>query len=358
MAIHFHSLAIKKITQQTTGCVTLTFAIPEALAPEFNFIQGQNLTLKTNIDGAEIRRSYSICSAPHEQELTVAVKKVTGGIFSTYVNDFLEEGMTIDILPPTGNFYTPLKKENKKSYVAFAAGSGITPIISIIKTTLITEPESNFTLVYSNKSFSSIIFLEELEGLKNKYVNRFNLINLLSRENADAAIFNGRIDKEKLASLAKLIRYASIDDFFICGPYEMIFCVKDFLVQQGIAEGHIHFELFTSPGQKQYNPTIEADFISSEKTSKVSIMADGRSLTFDVNYTGNSILVEALKYGADLPFACKAGVCCTCKARLVSGKVRMDVNWGLEKEEIEKGFILTCQSHPITDEVAIDFDDK
>lgn len=358
MAIHFHSLAIKKISQQTTGCVTLTFAVPEALAPEFKFIQGQSLTLKTNIDGAEIRRSYSICSAPHEQELTVAVKKVTAGVFSTYVNDFLREGMTIDVLPPTGNFYTPLKKENKKSYVAFAAGSGITPIISIIKTTLITEPESNFTLVYSNKTFNAVIFLEELEGLKNKYVNRFNLINLFSRENSDAAIFNGRIDKEKLASLAKLIRYAYIDDFFICGPHEMIFCVKEFLVQQGVAEGHIHFELFTAPGLRQHNPTIKSDFISSEKSSKVLITADGRSLTFDVNYTGNSILVEALKHGADLPFACKAGVCCTCKARLISGKVRMDVNWGLEKDEIEKGFILTCQSHPLTDEVAINFDDK
>jgi len=358
MAIHFHSLMIKKITPQTAGCVTLTFDVPEALATEFSFIQGQNLTLKTNIEGKEIRRSYSICSAPQEQELTVAVKKVAGGIFSTYVNDFLKAGMTIDVLPPTGSFYTPLKKENKKNYVAFAAGSGITPIISIIKTTLLTEPESSFTLVYSNKTFNSIIFLEELEGLKNKYVNRFNLINLFSRENLDAAIFNGRIDKDKLASLAKLIRYAAIDDFFICGPHEMIFCVKEFLVQQGVPEGHIHFELFTTPGQKQYNSTIESDFIAIEKSSKVSITADGRSLTFDVNYTGNSILVEALKHGADLPFACKAGVCCTCKARLVSGKVRMDVNWGLEKEEIEKGFILTCQSHPITDEVSIDFDDK
>ena len=358
MAIHFHSLMIKKIAPQTDGCVTLTFDIPEALASEFSFIQGQNLTLKTIIDGEEIRRSYSICSAPQEQELTVAVKKVAGGIFSTYVNDILKAGMTIDVLPPTGNFYTALKKENKKNYVAFAAGSGITPIISIIKATLLSEPESNFTLLYSNKTFNSVIFLEELEGLKNKYVNRFNLINLFSRENADAAIFNGRITNEKLANLSKLIQYKSIDDFFICGPAEMIFCVKDFLVERGVNEGNIHFELFTAPGQQQHKPTIEADFISSEKSSRISIMADGRSLTFDVNHTGNSILVEALNHGADLPFACKAGVCCTCKARLVSGKVHMDVHWGLEPDEIEKGFILTCQSHPLTDEVTIDFDDK
>ncbi len=358
MAIHFHSLMIKKITQLTDGCVTLTFEVPEALAPKYSFIQGQTLTLKTNIDGKEIRRSYSICSAPQEQELTVAVKKVGGGIFSTYVNDFLKAGMTIDVLPPTGNFYTPLKKENKKNYVAFAAGSGITPIISIIKTSLFTEPESNFTLVYSNKTFNSIIFLEELEGLKNKFVDRFNLINLLSRENADAAIFNGRINKEKLADLSKLIRYSSIDDFFICGPAEMIFCVKAFLEERGVNEGQIHFELFTAPGQKQNISTIEPGYIASEKSSRVSITTDGRSLTFDVNYTGNSILVEALQHGADLPFACKAGVCCTCKARLVSGKIRMDVNWGLEADEIEKGFILTCQSHPLTDEVSINFDDK
>ena len=358
MAIHFHSLLIKKVTQQTASCVTLTFDVPEALAPEFSFTQGQNLTLKTDIEGKEIRRSYSICSAPQEQELTVAVKRVAGGIFSTYVNDFLKAGMTIDVLPPTGKFNTPLKKENKKNYVAFAAGSGITPIISIIKTTLLTEPESNFTLVYSNKTFNSIIFLEELEGLKNKYVNRFNLINLFTREYSDAAIFNGRIDKEKLGSLSKIIQYSNTDEFFICGPHEMIFCVKDFLVQLAVPEDHIHFELFTIPGQKQHNTTIESNYIASEKNSKVSITADGRSLTFDVNYTGNSILVEALKHGADLPFACKAGVCCTCKARLISGKVRMDVNWGLEADEIEKGFILTCQSHPLTDEVSINFDDK
>lgn len=356
MALHFHPLLIKKITQQTADCVTLSFEIPAFLKEDFHFIQGQNITLRAYINDKEIRRTYSICTAPYENELTIAIKKVPGGVFSTYANNYLQAGMTIEVLPATGKFYTSLNTGNKKNYVAFAAGSGITPIISIIKSTLAIESESNFTLVYSNKTFNSIIFLEELEGLKNQYLKRFNFINLLSREITDAAIFDGRINKEKLAELSKLIRYSATDEFFICGPEAMIFCVKDFLMLLGIPASKIHFELFNTPGQKQTIAGNEPIFLSNKNNSKVTIKADGRSLSFDVNYTGNSILDEALKHGADLPFACKGGVCCTCRAKLISGKVSMDVNWGLESDEIKKGFILTCQSHPLTDTVTIDFD--
>ncbi len=356
MAVHFHLLTVKKIIKETPDCVRIIFDVPAALKNEFEFIHGQNVTLKTVIDGEEVRRSYSICTAPHEKELAVAVKKVAGGKFSTYANEYLQNGMAIEVLSPTGKFNTPLKKENKKNYVAFTAGSGITPIISIIKTTLATEPASTFTLVYSNRSRSSIIFFEELEGLKNKYLQRFHLINMLSREKTDAAINYGRINTEKLTTLTRLINYKLTDEFFICGPQVMIFCVKDFLEQQGIDKKKIHFELFAAVKKTNIHQPQHVVSQYSTPKSSISIKSDGRSFYFDLAFDSSSILDAALKEGADLPFACKGGVCCTCKAKLIEGEVAMDVNWGLEQEEAARGFILTCQSHPITEKVVIDFD--
>lgn len=358
MAIHFHPLSVKEIRKQTADCVAVTFYIPEALKPDFTFVQGQNITLKTSINGEEVRRSYSICSAPFENELTVAVKKVADGKFSTYANEQLRKGDVIEVLPPTGKFNTALNSANNKNYLAFAAGSGITPVISIIKTTLQTEPKSSFTLVFANRNKASIIFFEELEGLKNKYLQRFNLINLLTREQTDADIFFGRINNEKLSQLNKLVNYNEQHEFFLCGPEEMIFCIKDFLVAKGIDNRKIHFELFNTPGNERKNKSTESKTAAGKKTSIVQITVDGRSMEFPMNSAGNSILEEALKLGADLPFACKGGVCCTCKAKLLEGKVEMDVNWGLEQEEIERGFILTCQSHPVTEKVVIDFDER
>ncbi|MBL0356373.1 MAG: phenylacetate-CoA oxygenase/reductase subunit PaaK [Chitinophagaceae bacterium] len=358
MAIHFHPLAVKAIRKQTEDCVAVTFNIPDALKQDFVFVQGQNVTLKTIINGEEVRRSYSICSAPFENELTVAVKKVADGKFSTYANEQLQQGDIIEVLPPTGKFNTELNCSNQKNYLAFAAGSGITPIISIIKTTLQQEPQSNFTLVFTNRNKASIIFFEELEGLKNKYLQRFNLINLLTREQTDADIFFGRINNEKLGQLNKLINYSEQDEFFICGPETMIFCVKDFLATRGIDNRKIHFELFTTPGNDRVNKNSENKTTAENTTSIVQITVDGRRMEFPMKSEGNSILEEALKLGADLPFACKGGVCCTCKAKLLEGNVAMDVNWGLEQEEIERGFILTCQSHPVTEKVVIDFDER
>ena len=357
MAVHFHTLKIKTIKKETSDCVSITFNIPEELETIFAFEQGQNITLKKNIGGEELRRSYSICSAPFEKELKVAVKKVTDGKFSCYANDVLKEGDAIEVLPPTGKFNTKLKASNNNQYAAFAAGSGITPILSIIKTTLQTEPQSSFTLVFGNRSRSSIIFFEELEALKNIYLQRFNFINILSREKTDTTINYGRIDKQKLSDLNKIINYNSIDDYFICGPEEMIFCVKDFLEQSGIDKKKIHFELFTTPGQKKIKEQT-TDSKNSLAKSKVTIMADGRSFDFDLAFNSATILDAALQHSADLPFACKGGMCCTCKAKLVEGKVAMDVNWGLEDEEVKQGFILTCQSHPLTEKVVIDFDIK
>ncbi|MEO7308356.1 MAG: 1,2-phenylacetyl-CoA epoxidase subunit PaaE [Ferruginibacter sp.] len=359
MAVHFHKLQVKEVRQETTDCVSIEFTVPPALQHDFVFEQGQNITIKKEIDGEEIRRSYSICSAPFENELRVAVKKVDGGKFSDYANSDLKAGDELDILPPTGKFNTKLKSENVKQYLAFAAGSGITPVISIIKTSLQTEAGSSFTLVFGNRGRSSIIFFEELEGLKNKYLNRFNFINILSREKTDAPINSGRIDLNKLTELNKLIDYKNTDDFFICGPEEMIFCVKEFLEATGIEQKKIHFELFTTPGQKQLAVGKKQLAVTSDTPkSKITIKLDGRSFDFELGFNGENILDAALKQGADLPFACKGGVCCTCKARLLEGEVEMEVNWGLEQEEVEQGFILTCQSHPITEKVVVDFDIK
>ena len=359
MAVHFHKLKVKEVKEETPDCVSIAFEIPENLKTDFLFEQGQNITIKKEIEGEEIRRSYSICSSPFENELRVAVKKVEGGKFSSFANTDLKAGDELDILPPTGKFNTKLNAQNAKQYLAFAAGSGITPVISIIKTTLQTEPASSFTLVFGNRGRHSIIFFEELEGLKNKYLNRFNFINILSREKTDAPINTGRIDTQKLTELNKLIDYKTIDEFFICGPEKMIFCVKEFLEASSIKQNKIHFELFTTPGQK--NPSVvsrESSVESSGPKSKITVKLDGRSFDFDLGFDSENILDAALKQGADLPFACKGGVCCTCKAKLLEGEVEMDVNWGLEQEEVEQGYILTCQSHPKTEKVVVDFDIK
>ncbi|MBL0146965.1 MAG: phenylacetate-CoA oxygenase/reductase subunit PaaK [Chitinophagaceae bacterium] len=359
MSLHFYPLKVKAIKKETSDCVSIVFDVPQNLQSNFKYTQGQNLTLRKTINGEDVRRSYSICTAPHENEVKVAVKKVDGGLFSTFANNELQIGDILDVMPPTGKFYTALNINNKKNYLAIAAGSGITPILGIIKATLKTEPQSNFTLVYGNKNQQSIVFFEELEALKNMYINRFVFINILSRERLDTALNVGRINKEKLKELGKLIKYENIDEAFICGPEEMIFCSKDFLEEKGIDKKKIHFELF---GTVRNKLAIDKEQLTKEKTtvakSNITIKLDGRSFDFTLSYNDENILDAALKQGADLPYACKGGMCCTCKAKLLQGEVTMDVSWGLEQEEIEQGFILTCQSHPKTEKVVVDFDVK
>jgi ring-1,2-phenylacetyl-CoA epoxidase subunit PaaE len=357
MAVHFHSLKIKEVIKETADCVSVSFIVPEELSDVFLFKEGQNITIKKNIKGEEVRRSYSICNAPHEKELKVAIKKVEGGLFSTYANDELKAGNNLDVLPPTGRFTS---KDKEGNYLAIAAGSGITPIISIIKHTLKTQPNSSFTLIFGNKIRGSIIFFEEIEGLKNKYMQRFNCINILSRERTDAAINYGRINTEKLGALKHLLNFTTFDAAYICGPEEMIFAASAFLEKEGVAKNNIHFELFSSPGNKQEtvgNKQIAKEIDNSPK-SNITIKLDGRTFDFTLGYKADCILDAALAQGADLPYACKGGVCCTCRAKLVEGKVHMDINYALEEEEIAQGFILTCQSHPLTEKVVIDFDVK
>jgi len=356
---HFHKLKIKEVRRETGDCVSVLFDIPEELKDKFLFNQGQSLTMRTTIDGEEVRRTYSICSAPFDNEWRVAIKRVEGGLFSCLANDNLRAGDELEVMPPVGKFYVELSPANKKNYLAFAAGSGITPVISIIKTTLRTEPLSRFTLVYGNRNRGSIIFFEELEALKNNYVDRFNFINILSRERTDTTIHFGRIDEAKLVDLSRLIDFNKIDETFVCGPEEMIFTVKSFLESKGIDHRRIHFELFTTPGEKKTITRSVEEKEDKGPKSNITVKLDGRSFDFDLSMTSDiSILDAALKQGADLPYACKGGVCCTCKARLIQGEVMMDVHWGLEQEEIEEGFILTCQSHPKTEKVVVDFDIK
>lgn len=358
MAVHFHPLTVKHIKKETADCVSISFNIPETLMPVFAYREGQNITIRTAIGGEEVRRSYSVCTAPHENELRVAVKKLKGGLFSSFANDVLKAGDTLEVLPPTGKFNAKLHPGKKAGYLAIAAGSGITPVLSIIKHTLNTQPDSSFTLIYGNRDRNSIIFFEELEGLKNKYIQRFNFINILSREKTDTDIFFGRITEQKLDLLSKLVAYNSFDEIYLCGPEEMVFTSSNYFKQLGIKEEKIHFELFTSPGQQKAASTANLTEENTGPASEVTIKLDGRSIDFKLGYNSSSLLDAALQQGADLPYACKGGVCATCRAKLVEGKVNMDINYALEKEEIEQGFILTCQSHPRSEKLVVDFDIK
>ncbi len=359
MSTHFHELKIIEIVKETAECVSVCFSIPDNLKELFLYKEGQNLTIKKIIAGEEVRRSYSICSAPYENNLKIAIKKVDGGLFSTFANEALRINDTLNVMPPSGKFNAHLNASAYPNYLAIAAGSGITPVISIIKHTLNTQQDSQFTLIYGSKNRSSVIFFEELESLKNKYMERFTFINILSREKTDADIFYGRIDENKLVALNKLVDYNNFAAAYLCGPEAMIFSSEEFLEKKGIAKNNIHFELFTTPGQKNNTQNIkEETIVSTGPKSNVTIKLDGRIVSFDLSYNGNNILDAALQEGADLPYACKGGVCCTCRAKLVEGKVKMDVNYALEPEELEQGFILTCQSHPTTEKVVIDFDIK
>ncbi len=353
----FHPLTIKEIRRETPECVSILFDIPENLKEEYRFEAGQNVTIKLHLGSDEVRRSYSICSSPHEGELRVAVKLLEGGKFSSHANESLKEGDTVHVLPPTGKFKTKLK-DTAANYLAFAAGSGITPVISIIKSVLKNEPGSHFTLVYGNRTRGSIIFKEQLEAIKNKYMDRFAMHHILSREQADADVYCGRIDNNKLELLSKyLIDIKAVDHIFLCGPEEMIFTTRDWLQEHGVSKEKIHFELFTVPGEKASAKTTAAKSATVE-TSNIIIKLDGVSLPFSLPYEGLSILDGALQKGADLPFACKGGVCATCRAKLISGKVEMDNNYALEDDELAAGYILTCQSHPRSSDVHIDFDAK
>lgn len=356
MTPKFHSLQIADVRKETEDTVSIAFEVPTALKSDYSFLPGQYLTLKAIINGADTRRSYSLCSAPFENEWRVAVKQVENGVFSTYANASLKAGDTMEVMTPTGNFCLKPDANAKKTYALFAAGSGITPILSIAKTALKEEPNSEVNLFYGNKNFNSIIFREEVEALKNTYMNRLRVVHVLSRESLGNQIQKGRINKEKCDDLFKaFLANDTIDAVYVCGPEEMILGVKDSMLENGVDEKAIHFELFTTPGVKKtadVAPSTEAAIASN-----VSIILDGDTIDLALNSDGETILDAAQRAGADLPFACKGGVCCTCKAKIMEGTAKMDVNYALEKDEVEAGYILTCQAHPTSEKLIVSFDE-
>lgn len=359
MAKHFRTLTILDIRNETDECVSVAFHVPDEWKEEFKYLAGQNITIRSSIGGQDVRRSYSICSGPHENELRVAIKKVEGGLFSSHAHSKFEKGQQLEVLAPTGNFILSLDPTHKKHYVAFAAGSGITPVMSLLKTILKNEPFSSFTLVYGNQNRNSMIFREELMALKNDHPEKFQLIPVFSREKMEAPLFEGRIGSTKCEILFNsIIPFSTGHEFLLCGPAAMIFEIRNWLLGKGVAAGRIHFELFSDPGEVgiKEKKTIPAGKETPGSKSLVTIRLDGVSSDFQIPREGPTILEAAILGGADLPYACRAGVCATCRAKLVSGKVRMDQNYSLADEELEEGFILACQSHPVSDQLTIDFD--
>jgi ring-1,2-phenylacetyl-CoA epoxidase subunit PaaE len=357
----FYKLAVADIRPETRDTISIAFEVAEELRELFmNFRAGQHLALRVRLEGEELVRTYSICCAPQEQELRVAVKAQPYGRFSTYANTRLKVGDIVEVMPPAGHFSVPFDPAHRKHYLAFAAGSGITPIIALAKTALQTEPDSRVTLVYGNRSTQSMIFREQLEDLKNSYLGRFNLVPVMSREQTDIELFHGRIDQAKCRALfERWVNINSVDECFICGPEEMMREVTQALAAHGVDQSRIHFELFTTPGEvKQRQAQRQREAVGRDRTvSQITVRIDGQQVDFELAQNEASILEGGLAVGLELPFSCKGGVCSTCRAKVVVGEVEMDVNYALEDYEVEAGYVLTCQSYPLTERVVLDYDE-
>lgn len=359
----FHTLTVSEIRRETDEAVSIRLDVPEDLKETFRFEPGQYLTLRAKIDGEDIRRSYSICSGVNDNELRVAVKKVLDGRFSTFANEGLNEGDSLQVMPPEGRFTAPIDPVSAKHYLMIAAGSGITPILSLAKSYLEAEPNSTVTLIYGNRTAGSIIFLEALEDLKNLYPTRFSLIHVLSRQPRESALMNGRIDREKCAALfAGPVDATDADEVFLCGPLGMVSDAQAALNDAGVPDSRVHVELFTpADGAAEKAQQERANSMSEEdlaKQRKVTLIYDGIESDLRVATDGPPILDVAMENRADLPYSCKGGMCCTCRCKVLKGDVEMDVNYALTPEETEAGFVLACQAHPVSDDVLLDFDVK
>ncbi|MBC5764917.1 1,2-phenylacetyl-CoA epoxidase subunit PaaE [Ramlibacter albus] len=362
MALHFHPLKIKRVTPDAAGAAAITFDVPESLKKDFDFRPGQFLTLRAMIDGHDVRRNYSICSA-HQRydtdgEIEVGIKPVEGGVFSRWAVSHLREGTTLDVMPPDGRF--TLRAADARHRVGFAAGSGITPILSIISSTLAAEPDSRFTLVYCNQRVNTIMFNEALQDLKDRYTSRLTLIHLLSRQPTEVELLHGRLDEAKVRELLQALLPASdIDEAFICGPEGMIDGCERALHQAGVPRERVHTERFFTPGAPA--PTSAPRSIAREHPEQASheleVILDGKTHHLAMA-DGDRVLDVALEAGLDLPYSCKGGVCCTCRARVIEGKVEMEKNYTLEAAEMERGFVLTCQSRPLTKKVVVSYDER
>lgn len=357
MSVGFHALEIAEVQRETDDAISLRFALPDSLRETFRFAPGQHLTLRTEIDGEEVRRNYSLCVAPHEDALRVAIKRIAGGAFSTWANSSLHGGDVLDVMPPHGSFTWAFSPERAATYVGFAGGSGITPILSLLKAALTIEPESEFVLLYGNRASNSIMFLEELSALKNRFIDRLQIYHFLEEEEEEVELFNGRLDSAKIADvLQSLVNPAVIDAAFICGPGPMMDAAEAGLIAAGVAPENILIERFTVGDLSAAQLAAARALEQRAAGLKVQVTLDGRkrSLTFDADK--GSILENARAAGLPAPFACKAGVCATCRAKLVSGEVAMKANYGLSAQDVAQGYVLTCQAVPLTEDVVLDYD--
>jgi len=353
----FHNLSVKDIYKETDDCSVITFNVPAELETEFKFRQGQHLTLKADINGEDVRRSYSLCSGPVDGEWKVAVKKILGGKFSSFVNDSLQAGDTLEVMAPSGTFGVEVSPEKAKNYLFFAAGSGITPVLSMVKAHLASEPNSTCKLFYVNKTAKSIIFKEELEQLRNQYFGRFEIYYFLTKERRDIELFNGRFDDEKMAVLSKtFIDIPDTDEVFLCGPEKMVEFVSNYLVEAGLPKDLIHFELFVKGLSDEDIARQERLAKQNVEGTEVVIVDGGKEFEFTMTKEYDNILDAALGAGADLPFACKGGVCSTCKCEVLEGAIEMKINYALDDKEVSQNLVLSCQAVPTTDRVKVDFD--
>ncbi len=357
MSVSFHTLEIAEIVPETAEASSIRFRVPEELRETFKFKAGQHLTLKAEIQGEEIRRNYSLCVAPQDREVKVTVKRIEGGAFSTWANETLKAGDRIEVMPPHGSFTWDFEPGAANQYVGFAGGSGITPVVSLLKTALATEKDSRFTLFYGNRDSSSVIFLEELARLKNRFMGRLQVHHFLAEEYEDIDLFNGMLDREKVGDILEhMIDASEAAAFFICGPGPMMDAVEEALTAHGVAKDKIHIERFTA-GKPSAQQAAQVEALK-ERAKGVSMMVtlDGRKRRVVFDAEAGNILDSARAGGLPAPYACKAGVCATCRARVVSGDVEMAARYGLTDEEIAAGYILTCQSVPNGDGVEIDYD--
>ena len=353
----FFPLTISDIYKDTEDCSVITLEVPEQLKREFQYKQGQHLTLRAMIGNQDVRRSYSLCSSPLDKVWKVAVKKIDGGLFSTYANDSLKKGDTLDVMPPNGTFFKECNPSESKNYIAYAAGSGITPILSIIKTHLASEPGSTFKLFYLNKNVKSILFKEEIEALKNAFFNRFEIFYFLTKEHRDVPLMNGRFTQEKLQTIhSKLVDVNAINECFLCGPESMIFLVRDELIAAGMKAENIHYELFTAGNSNETQSHVKSVLEKKVEGTEVTIIDGGKEFHFTMSKEFDNILDGALAAGADLPFACKGGVCSTCRCKVVEGTAEMKVNYALDESELKRNFVLSCQAVPTTSRLVVDFD--
>jgi ring-1,2-phenylacetyl-CoA epoxidase subunit PaaE len=353
----FHPLTIASIEPVTDDSVAITFDVPEHLKDDYAFSHGQHLTIRTELAGDDVRRNYSICSPVSSGVLRVAVKRLPGGAFSEHALDVLEPGDVLDVMTPSGRFFTELDPGQSRHYVCIAAGSGITPVLSIVATALETEPASAVTLLYGNRTHKSVMFLEELEDLKDRYPERFHLVHVLSREPQEVELFSGRLDADRVKRIVDtVLPVDTVDEWFLCGPFEMVSSLRSLLVAQGVPKRSVHAEVFHVEATPPVRRTPSAGEATPEGGAEVTITLDGRTSSFRLATDGPSVLEAALTVRADAPFACKGGVCGTCRAKVLQGTVEMDTNWALEPDEVEKGYVLTCQSHPTSDTVVVDYD--